>query len=435
MSAHYITNSERSTAACPQRWLLRYGLSLRTEGRVYCLDVGSFVHEGLEALFESYESIHLAAYEDMYKLPLVDAVDAIDNALATINRNRLAEVCRIKGSVTSSDGTFDPTASHVDPGDIELVNDAATTAIALLKGYHSRWQNDLFTTIRNESIVKTMTITPNGNRSTRTGYTGKVDKVVEYRGRLFLMEHKSTSTPLDEWLEKHRRSAQARSYAFALRAEGIDVEGVIYDLIQSKPPRPWGELGVLKDGSRLAKPKGLPWTTAALFAEAVMFLHGSFGSFDWVDGTQGCIRAIIDAHKKPESVEWYADVYARLAARDADGFWYRREVELFEPGEIDRTASEIYTDATKIRRWKERTKPYRDDILAAAPQDVPAMVEDALHEIGHEFTRQAQEPICWQWRRLCPYASLCHSHSMHDVNSFRIERAPGGHAELVTEAS
>jgi hypothetical protein len=412
---HRITNSERSAAACPQRWLLKYGLALRPEGRVRALDVGSFVHEGLEELF-------CAQHEG--------STNPLERALKRIGLARETEIYRIESA--SSPDHLDPLA-YGSQDDVDRVIEAANDAAKLVAGYVAHWNARQFELIRNEGTVETPVMTPRGNASTRTRYTGKVDKVVRYQGRLFIVEHKSTTLALSEWHEKHRRSPQAMGYAIALRREGIECEGVIYDLIQSKPPREWYDLALLKDRSRLAKPKGLPWMTADAFFTAVRELHvDAISSSISTDADPlDIIQGIVTSAKKPDDVEWYLGAYRALLARDEDGFWYRREVELFEDAALERTSDEIYHDATRIRRWKEGTKVFRDRIIAATDEQVPDIVENALQLDGAAFPRQSS--LCWQWNRLCPYASLCSSHSRHDVVGFRIERSADGHSELAIE--
>jgi hypothetical protein len=404
-----VTNSERSSAACPQRWLLKYGLALRPERRSRALDVGSFVHDGLERLYDAVAS---------------GAERPLSDALAFIDERRSSEVDRIEAGSASTDGLFDP-VSYVDPGDIRRVNDAARDAAKLLAKYDEQWHEE-FKIIRNEGTVWSPVLSPSGRPSSRTAYAGKVDKVIEYRGRRLIMEHKTTSLPLADWFEKHRRSPQVRGYAYALLREGYEVDGVIYDLIQSRPPVSADSIKTLKDGSRLAKSKGLPWTTASEFATAVLNCHA--GSVLVVREDRDAVEWVVDSAANPESVGWYLETYDALLAREVDGFWFRREVEMFEAHEIERTALEIYHDATRIRRWKERTESYRNRVIEADVSEVPGIVEEGLQMFGFEFARQSS--LCWQWNRLCPYAALCSSQSSYDVHGFRIERSADGHSEL-----
>lgn len=412
-----ITNSERSSAVCPQLWLLRYGLALRPKGRVRTLDVGSFVHDGLEALFDSVNSGSHS--------PLMNATQAI-------KASKEKEIERVKSDMP--DGyMFDPSASYM-PEDVEKIEEAATTAIRLVMAYHHHWSNDWFAIELNESTLRSAIVTPSGRASTRTCYGGKVDKVVKYGGRRFIIEHKTTSRDLSAWVELNRRSQQALGYHYLLQRNGAEVDGIIFDLIQSKPPKSWDSLTALKDGSRLSKQAGLPWVTARDFAFAVFNLHGqndqcrlpNTGDKDADD--RAYISMVVNSSKKPEAIEWYLSTYDDLMARDKSGHWFRREVVLFEKSEADRFATELYHDATRIRRWKETTKPYRDKIASADPSQLPELVESALANIGADFPRQPS--VCWRYNSLCRYASLCGSHSRWDVESFSFEPAKGGHSEL-----
>lgn len=409
---HTITNSERAAAACPQRWLLKYGLGLRPVARTRVLDLGSLVHAGLEAYFGSALK---PGEQGSIRVPLTDALRAIDLAHA-------AEVEKVKAS-SSSNGIIDAGA-YIDPVALDGLAEDADNAKRLIGAYHTTWTNAPFALIHNEQTLTAPVRAPSGRGSSRTRFGGKIDKVVEYNCRAFIVEHKTTSLPLGEWVEKHRRSPQARSYAWLLAQRGIRVDGVIFDLIQSKAPKGWDSLPVLKDGSRLAKPQGLPWTTAEEFLLAVQTVGRKAinpttpGGPDFVPGSL-------------DDVEWYRPTYDALKARDDEGFWFRREVELFEPHELDRIDAELYRSATDIRRWRDLVEPVRRAVAVVAeaqPDSMPEAVEAALHDVGTQFPRESG--ICWQYNRLCPYASLCGSWSRYDVTGFVVTTATGGHSEL-----
>lgn len=397
---HTITNSERSTATCPHRWLLQYGLGMRTRKRVRALDLGSFFHEGLDAYYG----------QPCPAGTQVELRDRLADALVAVDRAFTKETASSQGATDS----IDP-GEYLSPDQIEEMREHAETAKILLGMYHAQWSVDDFVLLHNEQSLSANVRTFAGNRSTRTKFGGKVDKVVELNGRVFIVEHKTTKTPLVDWYEKNRRSPQARTYAWLLWEAGIHVHGVIWDLVQSVPPKRWDALPVLKDGKRLAKTAGLPWTTADEFEIAVRQV-GLTGLGR--DGTM-------------DDADWYSETHERLKARDKSGFWLRREVELFSDEEIDRIGEELYRDATKLRRWREATDETRTKILAAPDAKRPEMVEAALKDIGTDFPRAAS--VCWQYNRLCPYASICHSWSRYDVLDFRFTSSVGGHDELDLE--
>jgi hypothetical protein len=396
-----VTNSERSAGACPQRWLLTHGLRLRTMKRTRTLDLGSLGHEGLDGYFgkpaDGQQTIRVA----------------FDDALRAIDALHAKEVEQAKQAAQVN--ALNP-EEYIAPSGLEGLAEDAEKAKILIAGYHRHWRNDQMVLLHNEQTITMPIITPSGRPSPRTRYGGKIDKVVSYKGRNLIMEHKFTTVPLGEWVERHRRSPQVRGYALLLRSQGIHVDGVIYDLINSKPPRNWDDLPVLKDGKRLSKTNGLPWVTAEDFLIAVQNVGLQ---------SRGETGTLADA-------DWYQETYDRLAQRDADGFWYRREVELFSPHEIDRIEAELYHHATTIRRWDDRVGPWTERVQQADPADVPQVVEQALAAVGHEFPRVSSQ--CWLFNRICPYAQLCASHSAYDVHGLRVERSSGGHAELELDA-
>jgi len=386
-SKHIITNSERATAACPQKWLLRYGLGLRPAGRIRVFDLGSLVHYGLEAYFD----------------PATQGTEQpLERGLAAIDRYHTEMVLQARESANL---TGLGVSGYVDPIVLDGLAEDWANARRLLQGYHAAWAEvDKW---RVESVEGTYTapITSDGKRLNGIEFAGKVDMVVFHNNRYFIVEHKTTAVPVNDWYEKNRRNPQVRSYAWLLRQNDIPVSGVIYDVIQSKPPKTADELPRLKDGSRLAKTAGLPWTTAKSFMEAISSTGGSLTSTDW-----------------------YAETYSELLNRDNSQFWYGRFVELFEPGEITRTQTEIYHSALEMRKWKKIADKWHGIRETEYPENTDLWAEEMLGTKEAEgFIRQSA--MCWQYNRLCDYAAICASHSRHDTQGYTVA-GNGGHTEL-----
>lgn len=108
-----ITNSERGTAACSHRWLLRYGLGLRPVAYARPLYLGSLVHSGLDALFSSGWD-HIAA------------LDAVDTAAERELAERGPEAL----------GWQSP---YADPATLDALRDDTATARALVRNYAAEW--------------------------------------------------------------------------------------------------------------------------------------------------------------------------------------------------------------------------------------------------------------------------------------------------------
>jgi hypothetical protein len=386
-----ITNSERASAACPQRWLLRYGFGLRPVGRTRVLDLGTLVHSGLEGYFGQTE-------------------DCLGAAFSEIDRTHSKELSRAQ---SASEIDQLNAAAYIDPISLDSLAEDVATAKTLLAQYHERWKDEPLEVIENERTLSARIRTTGGQRGAhRISYSGKIDKVARINGRLFIIEHKTTSSTGD-WIEKNRRSPQAVGYAYLLRENGIDVDGVVFDLVQSKPPKPPEALPVLKDGRRLAKTAGLPWTTAPNFLRAIQDL-GALST-----GQPG----------KLSDCEWYGETHEALQARDESGFWHRREVELFSEESIDRLGRELYHSGTKIRAWRDSILESSDAIreVATSPR-LGEVVSEALQKHGSSFVREPS--LCWQYNRLCSYASICLSWSPEDVIGFSVDKSKDGHSEL-----
>lgn len=391
---YVVTNSERATAACPQKWLLRYGLGLRPVGRIRVFDLGSLVHAGLEHYFSTPN--------------LQRSETDLERALSAIEGYRSAMAMQALESANLSELGA---GSYIDPALIDGLAEDAATAKRLVTGYHDSWEpthyeGEEWQVIAVESTYSAQIINADGKRLNGIDFAGKVDMVVKYHDRLFIVEHKTTAGSAVEWVEKNRRNPQTRSYAWLLRQNGIPVEGVIYDIIQSKVPKLAEEMGRLKDGTRLAKTAGLPWTNADEFHKAVHMHNGDM-----------------------DTADWYFDTWIELQKRDALGFWYHRHTELFDESEITRIQSEIYQSALQMRKWKQTADKWH---LIGNNHIAGERVHDwaerclALPE-ADAFIRQSA--MCWQYNRLCEYAALCTTHNRLDAYGFTVAGS-GGHTEL-----
>lgn len=380
-----ITNSERAAAACPQRWLLRYGLGLRPATYSRALYLGSLVHTGLETLFNGWN--------------LPQALDAIGEAANAELYHRGPDAL----------GLLSP---YIDPAAVDELRRDTEAACALVRGYAKEWASVAgdWQIIANElAFTKAIRLPENPKRRSKFRVSGKVDKLARVNGRLWIIEHKTSAGSLAEWVEKNRRNPQALTYAYAIAEEFPEgVAGVIYDLVQSRPPKAAEDLAILKSGKALAKVAGLPWTTAAEFERAIAPL-ASEGA-DPLDGA-----------------DWYRETLDALRERDRSGFWYRREAVPFEPAQVTRVNAELYHSAAKISDWRKTLEKAAGEGGKVTPEAIPAI----LAEKGHEWPREAS--LCYQFNRLCAYASICASGSADDLHNFTISGAEGGHDELSTD--
>lgn len=381
-----LTNSERQAAACPQRWLLRYGLGLRSQDSSPALYVGSLVHSAIEAL---------------YRLPTTTVWSRY-----IVRKAIESEHQRWRENLRASLGGF----FDISQTESEAVDAQAQIAIRIAEAYIVEYRTQDWKVLRNEQAFDVAISQKHRKTSGRIGINlaGKVDRVIEHQGRTWLVETKTSAIPLDEWVERNRRGHQAITYAIALREHGIVVDGVIFDLVNSKPAKRADDLAVLKDGTRLAKPAGLPYTTASEFE-----------------------RAVKNLGQHLDSVDWYRSTHDLLASRDGSGFWFRREPLLFDVADVTRTQIEIERSMIEIGRWRKIVSAASDSIDQDMRQ-TSVGIEQIIRSISHEFPRQPA--MCWQYNRLCSYASVCSSQAAEDLHRFTTSRSASGHDELHPES-
>lgn len=114
-------------------------------------------------------------------------------------------------------------------------------AHALMMGYHVRWKASPLKVLHVEVRADGPLMNPaTGAPSTTRGFTCRLDGVVEYEGRPWIIEHKTTSSDLDDHLywSAVRLSAQVGDYLEGAKALGIEPAGVIYDVLHTPGHRP-----------------------------------------------------------------------------------------------------------------------------------------------------------------------------------------------------
>lgn len=204
--ANILTASSVATwQSCPREWQLRYLLGYAPVTSAHALRFGSLVHLGLEEWWRAW-----VLGEDNSRLVA---------ALAPIHAD---ETC--------------------DPWD-------RAAARALLTGYHERWKSQPYETLGVEVEFRrplaTGLQTKTGKTRVARGYNvaGKFDGVARSRidGRMWLVEHKTTSEtiePCSPYWRKLKVDRQVSLYLSALRRDGYDVVGCLYDVIRKPTLRP-----------------------------------------------------------------------------------------------------------------------------------------------------------------------------------------------------
>lgn len=176
---------------CRQKYDYRFNRQIVPAKPIRSLDVGSAVHAGLEFWF----NFHLAA----------GAVDA------AVSRG----------------------------AELGLSVDDQIRVRVMLEGYCELYEQDDFEVVAIEDAFTLPLVNPKTGRISRTfAFRGKPDGVVKKDGKYYILEHKTTSSITDVYIDRIDIDAQIALYGWALERMGTPIEGVIYDIIE-KPGIKW----------------------------------------------------------------------------------------------------------------------------------------------------------------------------------------------------
>lgn len=179
---------------CRKKYKLRYLDGLVPIQKSDALTLGSLVHECLEYLFEPGQE---------------------DRSLNDIEEG-IGYKCM--GAMTSGRAS----------------EKIATFSFAMMREYireHGETDKKM-KTIANEMVFHSAIVNPETGRPSKIfEAAGVFDKIVEYDGKLWLMEHKTTSKLDQGYLDKIWMDFQIHYYCNEARKAGYEVEGAIYDIL------------------------------------------------------------------------------------------------------------------------------------------------------------------------------------------------------------
>lgn len=206
-----LTNSRLACyRRCPREHYLRYVLGRVPPGRSQALRFGDLIHKGLEAWWQPRYAVEI-----YNRLP-----DAIEAMRAT---------CRAIPEADRPEGL---------PYDL-------ARAEAMLLGYDARWGTEDHTVLGVEEEFRAPLRNPaTGSPSRAWRLAGKLDvRVQDRKGRVLLIEHKSSSEDLSAgsaYWQRLRMDAQISFYLRGAEAAqlGDRPEGVIYDVLAKPATKP-----------------------------------------------------------------------------------------------------------------------------------------------------------------------------------------------------
>lgn len=113
----------------------------------------------------------------------------------------------------------------------------------LMLGYSARWGNEGYETIAVEKQFNVELVNPSTGRASKTyRMQGAIDVIARRDGKLYQVEHKTTSSDVtpgsDYWRKVSALDSQVSTYQSACRAAGFEVENTLYDVVRKVELRP-----------------------------------------------------------------------------------------------------------------------------------------------------------------------------------------------------
>ena len=109
----------------------------------------------------------------------------------------------------------------------------------LLEKYCEVYRTEDFEVLDVEAAFDMPLVNPRTGRASRTfRFDGKSDGLVRKDGKVWILEHKTTSSITDAYIDRIEIDAQIALYAWAWERQGMEVAGAIYDIIE-KPGIKW----------------------------------------------------------------------------------------------------------------------------------------------------------------------------------------------------
>lgn len=211
--AKFVDNSRRSDhETCNRYYYWRHVRGLRASGKQAALDFGSCWHEAQDVMWLAVKNMsHLENHE-------------------------IAQVAH-EAFCQKWQGLGHPLVDQMTDDDLKYIYKArhTDTAYFLLLAYIEKRRNFIDSVELIE--VEKPFIVPIDNASTETFYIGRMDKIVKWQGRVWVIEHKTTSWGTGKsginanYIESYSPNSQVDGYAHAAKMiYGDAFKGVLVDI-------------------------------------------------------------------------------------------------------------------------------------------------------------------------------------------------------------
>jgi hypothetical protein len=199
--ANLTSSRLKAFRSCKRLHHFRYDLRVRPLALGAALRFGSLWHAGQEAWWLAHAG----------------GTDPLEDASAALRR-----------AIEDANGELD---------EFDLIK-----AEELLSGYDLRWRGESAEVIAVEQEFSAPLVNPDTGASSRTyQIAGKIDAIVRIDGRVYIVEHKTTTMDIgagSEYWKRLRIDGQVSMYYEGAASLGHEIEGCVYDVVQRPTLRP-----------------------------------------------------------------------------------------------------------------------------------------------------------------------------------------------------
>jgi len=412
---HALSDSERSKFySCRRLWLYAQFLRLRRKLVGGPRRVGGLWHHGMDALWGA--------------TPLHGV--SLERAKEAVREQHQADL-----EFLPQGGAYEAEANYNLPTEGELKAEAALV-LQMLDGYEKAHDLGAWRVMYSEHRLIAPTPAWTGRPSWFSQVLGILDKVVEWEGALWLVEHKTYADTLSDWRGIHDYLPQAPTYGWLAKQHGIKLAGVIYDLALRKVPPAPEAFKINQNGSpSKSLPSGLTEEALVDFLDDLL-LRGT--CIDPAD-PKGKARMLAEVQgegvdwKPGEWPDWAEEKIAEVRAEPKE--YFKRELVRFSHDDLE-LGEELHTAATEIRRA-------RQDLL----RTIPAQVMEELRSPKQEDrlaaalviarTEQHRHPRnggnCYRWGKPCEHMDFCRYGSLESLSGMEVRHRDESRADAETD--
>ena len=374
-----VTNSERGDSTCQRRWWYGNSVGINNERTNDALRFGSEIHELLELIYLYYNKHNKKMDQRYLDSFLENSFKKWDESYFSGNTECYGlstediekEKTRIKRAINGYIRKYDSELANM-----KIIGVETPIAAPIIDPYTKKVFQSTVPVIWDErlGVYRIATHTDNKKlivkRRLKWYQICKLDAIAEADGKLWVVEHKTTSMPknfteklyLDTQLPGYVRALRAVSDAGLLGPEKLEVGGYIYDVISSQSQN---EPKILKSGKlSLAKNQRIPsW----LFKKKVK----EYG-FEMSD---------------PKILEFYLDLVDRV-----DPYLYMREWGYVSRHDTNMYSMELFAVAGKLAENRKNQINLR-----------------TIYDVALNFPRN---PVCRKPGGFCAYSQICSADTM-----------------------